>query len=556
MAKGDQDDKGRFGSMDRRTFLKTTTALGGAAMMPMALWSRSALAQGHNRTLVVASPATPQSLDHEFDVSLGTIDAVGALYDNLLEYEKIPDPDVPSVMREKIKVDPSQPYGLALKGKLAEKWELSADGKVARFWLRKGVKSNWGNELTAEDVYWTWVRKLHLTGLGPFQTSVINLKHASQIKIEGRYVISFHSPKPSPLLLKQMVNLSNPVYDSTKCKQEGGKSDPWATQFLKNQSAGFGPYRLKQIVRGQQAVFEGRDDYYRGAPYMHTVIMKEVPTSAARVSLLRRGAVDIAQFLQPLEYVSLKGKNVAVDSVSASYALWLELNAKMKPFDNADVRRAVNFALPREDVVKTVFQGLADKQTGCIPKIYPMYNGEYWAYDQDLDNAKALLKKAGFGDGFKTSLSYNAGDPAQEQTAILFRTALSKIGIELQLNKIPAATFYDRVTKRSEPMIFYLDAPWVPDPGYATQLYFQSKSYVDYSNYRNQKVDELIAEGLGTTDSKERRRIYDNVQKIIMGEAPWGFIVWPRYNLARKSNLEGFTYYTSNNLRFQDFHRA
>ena len=95
----------------------------------------------------------------------------------------------------------------------------------------------------------------------------------------------------------------------------------------------------------------------------------------------------------------------------------------------------------------------------------------------------------------------------------------------------------------------------MPDPGYSTQLYFHSKSYVDYSNYQNEKVDALIEQGLQTTDNEKRRSIYDEVQKIVMDEAPWGFIVYPRYNLARRADLKGFTYYTSNNLRFQDFYR-
>lgn len=541
--------------LTRRSVMKGAAAAGAAGLLPEALPGRAEGAET-SHTLVIAAPATPQSLDHEYDVSLGTIDAVGALYDNLLEYAKIPDPEVPDAMREDIGVHADKPYNLNLVGKLAEKWEVNADGTVGRFHLRQGVKSNWGNELTAKDVKWTWDRKLHLHGLGPFQTGVLNIHQEDQIKVDGRYVVSFHLPKPNPLLLKQMVNLSNPVYDQTKCKQEEVSGD-WAHKFLENNSAGFGPYEVAQLVRGQQAVYKGRADYYRGKPFMDTVIFKEVPTSATRLSLLQGGTVDIAQFLQPLEYVTLrKARGVAIDPVRASYAVWIELNAKMKPFDNAKVRQAMNYALPREQMLKTVFQGLADKQTGCIPAIYPDFTAKYWDYDTDLAKAKALLAEAGLKDGFKTTLSYNAGDPVQEPVAILYQTSLRKIGVEIVLNKVPAATFYDFVTKRERPMIFYRDSPWVPDPGYSTQLYFNSKSYVDYSNYVNPDVDKLIKSGLETIDAGKRKEIYGEVQKLVMGDAPWGFIAWPRYVLARRANLKGFTYYTSNNLRFQDFHRA
>jgi peptide/nickel transport system substrate-binding protein len=285
--------------------------------------------------------------------------------------------------------------------------------------------------------------------------------------------------------------------------------------------------------------------------------MKEVPTSSSRLSLLQGGAVDIAQFLQPRELQALKGVNaVAVDAVNASYAIWLELNADMKPFDNVDVRRAFNYAIPQDEIIRTIYYGYADKQTAPMPYIYPMVDTSFFDYDLNLDKAKELLAKAGLASGFETTISYNAGDPTQEPIALLIQTSLRKVGINVTLEKLPAGVFYEAVTKRQKPVIFYLDSPWTPDPGYSMYLYFNQKSYVDYSNYKNDHVDQLITEGLETLDDKIRMEKYKEVQKILMGEAPWGFLAYPKYTLARKANLKGFTYYTSNNLRFQDFSRG
>src|SRR5579875_1566018 len=348
-----------------------------------------------------------------------------------------------------------------------------------------------------------------------------------------------------------------PIYDSKKIKEVGGTDDPWGVKFLQNESAGFGPYRLQQIIRGQMAVFQARDDYWDAKPYMKTVIMREVPTSAARLSLLQGGAVDIAQFLQPREYMTLRGNpNVTFDAVNASYIIWLELNAKIKPFDNVLVRQAMNYALPQEEIIRTIYYGLADPEKAPMPYIYPMANSSYYRYGYNLEQAKRLLAQAGYPNGFKTTLSYNAGDPTQEPIALLYQTALRQIGVHIELEKLPAGVFYVNVTKRQKPIIFYLDSPWTPDPGYSMFLYFHSKSYVDYSNYYNPKVNQMIEQGLETLDDSLRKTIYDEVQKIIMEEAPWGFIAYPKYALARKTNLKGFTYYTSNNLRFQDFRRA
>jgi peptide/nickel transport system substrate-binding protein len=543
--------------LDRRQFLKTAAAVGTAAAAPGTLGFGDALAQGQANALVIAAPATPQGLDIEFDVSLGSIDSLGALYEYMLAYEKIPDPQNPQVMREDTAVHSDKKYGLALRGRLASDWEISGDGRKAIFKLREGVKSNWGNTFSAEDVKWTWDRKFNLKGQGIFQTAVLGLKVPDQVKIEGPMAISFNLEKPSPILLKQACNLANPIYDSKKIKEVGGSEDPWGVKFLQNESAGFGPYRLKQLTRGQQAVFEARDDYWDEKPFMKSVIMREVPTSASRLSLLQGGAVDIAQFLQPREYVSLKGNPSATfDAVNASYMIWLELNAKMKPFDDVKVRQAMNLALPQDEIVRTVYYGLADPQKAPMPYIYPMANLDFFRYGYNLEAAKKLLAEAGHPDGFKSTLSYNAGDPTQEPIALIYQTALRQLGVDIELEKLPAGVFYENVTKRQKPIIFYLDSPWTPDPGYSMFLYFHNKSYVDYSNYDNKNVDQMIESGLETLDDNARKRIYDDVQKIVMDEAPWGFIAYPKYTLARKSNLSGLTYYTSNNLRFQDFKRA
>ncbi len=538
----------------RRDVLKSAATLAGTAALPRALVGSASAAA--SSTLVIAAPATPQSLDCNFDVSLGTFEAVAALYDNLLEFKKIPDPKQPGAFREDIADHPDLPAGVAIQGKLAESFELDPAGKFIRFQLRKGVKSNWGNELTAEDVKWTWDRKFGLGAIGAFYLSTLGLENKDGVKVEGKYTVSINLDHPNPLLAKLQPNLYAPIYNSTKCKEVSNADDPWARKFIENNSAGFGPYRLDQLQRGQQAVFKARDDYWQGKPAMDTVVFREVPTSATRASLLQGGAVDIAQYLQPLEIIKLRSqKDVAVDSVDASFMIWLELNAQIEPFGNPKVRQAMNYAFPQEQVLKTVFQGLASPLNGCMPNIYPGFTDKFFSYKFDPDKAKALLKEAGFSSGFKTSLAYNAGDPVQEPIAILYQTALRDVGVELELKKVPPATFYNTVSERKQPIIFYVDSPWCPDVGYSMTLYFNSKSFINYSNYKSDDVDALIRDTARTNDQAQRVTMMTKAQEIVMSEAPWTFIAYPGYHFARRANLKGFTYYTSNNIRFQDFSR-
>jgi peptide/nickel transport system substrate-binding protein len=290
---------------------------------------------------------------------------------------------------------------------------------------------------------------------------------------------------------------------------------------------------------------------------MKTIVYKEVPASPQRVALVQGGDADVAQYLRPRELRLLsRTKGVRVDAIRGTQQTWIELNAKMKPFDSVQVRQAMNYAFPQDEVIRTVYQGYGQPLRTGIPTLYPAATEKFWTYRHDPEKAKALLRQGGHPDGFSATLSYNAGVPEQEEIATIYQTALRDVGVDLKLNKLPAGTFYDYVSKRSQAMIFYTDAPWNPDPGYANTLYFHSKSFVNYSNYVNKRVDTLIDRGLGMVDLKKRIPMYQQVQKIYMAEAPWVFIVRPAPALAVRDNVRGWVYYTSNNVRFQDFTKS
>ena len=444
-----------------------------------------------------------------------------------------------------------------MKGKLAESWEVDPNSQWVRFKLREGVKSNWGNELTAEDVVWTWHRKLELGAIGGFFANTISLKRKEQIKAEDKYVVSFNLDHPNPLLLKLQPNLYNPIYDSTKCQEAGGSDDPWAKEFLKNETAGFGPYVVEQLTRGAQAVYKARDDYYGGKPAMETVILREVPTSANRAQLLQGGAVDIAQYLQPLELVQLASTpGVSVDTVRATFKLLIELNAKIPPLRQH--RRAARDELrlpagagdldrvpePGEPADRLHARHLSGLQRQLLGVWHP-----------GPRHGAGAAERGGIRRRLRHRACYNAAVTTQETTAILFQSALKEIGVNLQLKKIPASTFYNNVSERKQPMIFYYDSPWCPDPGYSMNLYFHSKSFINYSNYENARVDELIDDAAKTSDMDARLAMMDEVQQIVMREAPWVFVAFTNYSMARRSDIRGWTYYTSNNIRFQDFRR-
>ena len=215
------DSKFWLTSPTRRAVLLTGASAFGTTLLDGLLPHAAALAA--TSTIVVAAPATPQSLDSEFDGSLGTIDAIGNLYDSLIEFQKVPDAKFPAVLREDIKDYPDKPGGINVIGKLAESWTIDPAGKWAEFKLRKGVKSAWGNELTADDVKWTWDRKFALGAIGGFLTKIMGMSGPDNVKVIDRSTVRFELPNEGPLLLKLQQNLYNNIYDFDQMQADGDR---------------------------------------------------------------------------------------------------------------------------------------------------------------------------------------------------------------------------------------------------------------------------------------------------------------------------------------------
>lgn len=534
------------GAVDRRAFVK---GVAGAGVIAAAgLQPHSAEAQARGRTLVVASSGTPQSMDVENALSIGSRNVMAAFYDNLVRYPLMNDPRQGQYRRENLAGAP--------EGQLAERWEWSPDSRRITFTLRGGVRSGWGNPLTAEDVKYTFDRKFAIRGRDGFMTRALGMSDPDQVRVEGPLTVSFAVERPNAIFVPVMTHIGNPIFDQKKAREMAVADDPWSRRWLDTNVAGFGPYTMRELTRGQQMVAVGRADYWEGRPFMETVVFREVATSAARLALVQGGAADVAQFLAPTDYVALANhRTVRVANLDATQGIWIQMNTRLAPFNNPLVRRAMNFAFPRDEVLRTVLQGFGSPLRGLMPLFYPGAADQFWEYDTNIDTARRLLAEAGFPQGFRTELAYNAGVPEQEPIAIMYQTALRPLGIEVTLNKIPAATYFRSMTDRTLPMMFHVDAPFTPDPSFALNLYFRSTSFINHTSYSNPEVDQLIDESLQTMDWTRRREIVTRAQGIIMRETPWVHIAFTGYQFAHQTGLSGLAYYTSNTIRFQDVRR-
>lgn len=540
----------------REKFLRRSAALGGALIVGAALGGASVggpdgLAsvgrQTDKSTLIVASADTPQNLDMQQTVHFPSLEVVTSnLYDPLVEFKK------KGIGGGHFTADFS-----GLRGKLAQSWRVSKDGRTWTVKLRRGVKSAAGNELTSADVKWTWDRIWNLKGLGIFYYNTLNMK-PDDIKAIDKYTVSFTTAKPAATFLCDMQQFAALIVDSTEAKKHTSSSDPWARDWLAKNAAGFGPYTVESWTPGQQMVLRAWNGYYGGAPKIKRVIYRAVPEASNRLALLLNGTVDMAEDLSPGQLVKVRSSRGVKDVwwPRGSRFIAILMNVKKKPFTDVRVRRAMAYATPYADIAKTVYRGRARRMTTIFPSSFPFATNRFDKYRTDYTKARALLRAAGYPNGFSMTYSYNAAISEEEEIGILMRSSLKKVGVKLNLDKLPPSIFTQKLQAKAFPFVLFLDQPICPNPGYALFLYYVTKSLVNYTNYSNKKVDRLVAQGLATLAPNKARPIWFQVQKLVTQDSPWIFLTEPGVHLGVRSTVRGATWYPINLFQFHDFSKT
>lgn len=447
-----------------------------------------------------------------------------------------------------------------IEPRLAESWDLAPDGKSIVFNLRKGVMSHAGNELTADDVKYTWDRKFALKGIGGFFTGVLNLAGPDSVKVLDKYKVQFTATDPTTIFLSIMPQGYQGILDSAEFKKHSGPDDPWSTKWFANNTSSFGPYKLDQISPNREVQFSRHEGYYRDKPAMDKVIFRQVPASANRVALLLSGDVDVVPDLLPRELQDLKqrsGSGVKVVSWVGNQLTSVVMNTTKAPFDKVEVRRAMNYATPYKDILQSVYFGLAQQMKSPYASIYPMATQELWNYETDLDKAKSLLKDAGYPDGFESEIAINTAFPELEQVGVLLQTNLSKIGVKMQINKMPGAAFQERTSKREFPIFIQWEQANCPDPGYSLYLYYYSKSFLDIADLKDPTFDSLVDQIRSTLDDSKRQDAAREAQRLLIQEdVPWVWLVHAGTHLAMRENLSGLVWRTTNSFQFSYANRA
>jgi len=502
-------------------------------------------------TLVIAESAIPTSFDSDF---------IGNSSGSLEATENFTDPLVSFKTQTNANGTLSTDYASQVPF-LAQSYMPSADGLTWNFILRQGVKSPNGNELTSADVQYMIARSYALNGgaCAGFELGVSQVDKNNPITVSDKYSFAIHLTSPSPLLPVAFGALpSCSIFDSTEMKKNATASDPWSRAWAATNTAGFGPYTVASNLPGQETDWVANPNYWQGPPKFKKIVIKNVPDPSTRLALLERGAVDIAEDLTTRQYSEAAGKNgLAVDNQSGNQGLILGWNNAVPPLDNATFRQALNYALPTNAIISSVFLGAAGVKvaSGYIPAGYPGQL-DAWPYPQNDAKAKALLAQSGVNLSTPIQLSYSTDQSADQQVATLIKSHLAQLGVTIELNGLSTAAYAQEFYSRKAQAILVHDAPWVVDGPYVLDLYFSPIGTGNWVNFKNSAVTSILNQATAAQSPDVRASLTKQADQLIVNEAPWGFYLQVGNQLAHLQDVKGYVWRSTSLLRYGDIYKT
>ncbi|MYF83165.1 MAG: ABC transporter substrate-binding protein, partial [Acidimicrobiia bacterium] len=392
-------------------------------------------------TIVRAISGDVSTIDPRRNFEARASEMVANMYDQLTTFHLVPNADGVLV------ADSTRPQGL-----LAESWDFNEDCTSVIFTLRQGVKfHHTGNEMTAEDVRWSFLRAAYLDGGGWFDHAVIGLyDFGSESDIETAitviddYHIRFDFNKPTPFPLHVLSNAGVTVYDSEVLMAHATDDDPWAHEYLKTNDVGTGPFYLEKLEPGVEIVLKRNDDYYLGPAQAEQIILRVIPDAAQQAALLTAGEIDFAEAVPVTAIPDLRDQGVKVTTVGGNNQAVMYMNPTKEPFNDVNFRQAIAYAYPYDDVLEGVYFGAASRGGGPIPSTTPSYNPDAPFYSQDLDKAAELLAASSY-DGRTLDLYIDGTLAFAPELAIVVQASLAQIGVDVNIVRLDSGQFRDNV---------------------------------------------------------------------------------------------------------------
>ena len=428
----------------------------------------------------------------------------------------------------------------------AKKYEVLDGGLKFRFELRRGIHWFDGQELTAEDVAFTY--KLMIDPDTPTAYAE-NFKAVQSFTVIDRYTFEVTYAKP---FAQALVTWASSILPKHILEHENLLD----TKYSRN-PVGAGPYRLKEWEPGRRIVLEANEDYFEGRPKITTVVYRFIPDTTTMFMELKSGNLDMMS-LSPQQYLfQTKGKEWdrlfrKFTYLSFSYT-YLGYNLKSPFFSDVRVRQAFAHAIDKQEIIKGVLLGQGETTIGPYKPGTWVYNTDIKNYTYDPETARHLLAQAGWidhdGDGlldkdghpFSFTILTNQGNNLRIKAATIIQFRLKQIGIAVKIRTVEWATFIKEFVNKGNFDALILGWNIVQDPD-NYNVWHSSKAVpggLNFVGYKNKELDTLLDKGRSLLDKDARKPVYDRIQEILHRDQPYCFLYVPMSLPIVQSRFQG-----------------
>lgn len=413
---------------------------------------------------------------------------------------------------------------------LAEKWEVSADGLTWTFTLRKGVMFHNGEEMTSEDVKFTFER-LSDPDIGAATASIYSI--ITDISAPDTYTVVFTLEQQNPDFLFQLGEYQSII--------------TWkGTKDFNKEHIGTGKFMIDSYMPEDRITFKRNPNYWRTddqgnqLPYLDGIDYLFLPEPSSQVEALRGGQVDYLIYV-PTEYISSleADNNIEVYQKPSNFHYAIRMRSDREPFGDVRVRQAFRAAVDRKEILEGSFEGLG--VTGRDTPIGPGYGDYYLDVPEpkrDIEKAKRLLAEAGYADGLTVTLTTQQSS-AMPAIATILKEQLADAGVTIDIQLVPSDVYYGADSLWLKADFAMTDWGSRATPQSYLDLAYTCDAAWNESHFCDPELDELAAQAAVEQDTSKRAEIYADIQRIFMDRGPLIVAYFTNNLFAANKNLKG-----------------
>ena len=423
---------------------------------------------------------------------------------------------------------------------LAEKWDVSEDGKTYVFHLRKGVKFHSNKEFkptrdfNADDVVFSFNRQLdpnhpyHKVSGGNYEYFIgMDMQNIiDKVEKVDDYTVKISLKVPNAPFLANLAMDFASIYSAEyadKLLKAG------TLEKIDNVPVGTGPFEFVSYQKDSTVRFKAFDDYWQGRAKIDRLVFSITPDASVRYAKLKKAECHAMPYPNPADIEKLKNDpEINLLTKPGLNIGYLNFNTQKAPFDNVKVRQALSYAVNKKAIIEAVYQGSGQVAKNPIPPTMWSYNDDVKDYEYNPEKAKALLKEAGFENGFETDLwampvsrPYN---PNARRMAELVQADWEKVGVKTKIVSYEWGEYIKRMRSGDHQtgMMGWNGDNGDPDNFLNTLLSCAAvEQGSNYAKFCHKPFNDIVTQAAQETDVAKRTDLYKQAQVVFKEQAPW-----------------------------------